>query len=287
MTKSYPKITVVTPSYNQAEYLSDTIESVIKQEYPLLEYIIIDGGSTDGSVEIIKHYERHLTYWVSEPDRGQSHAINKGLCRATGDIVCWLNSDDLLLPGALQKVGRAFAQHADLDIVTGYTVRADRELHLLFNHFVPVQTRWLAQHGVLYMDQPSTFWKRELLPTFGGLDETLHMAMDLDLWLRFLAGGVSIFHSRDYLAVWRLHPDCKSLKGETARNCDHVILEKRHGLAQSSVTRCVARSLYRLWKLTNGDYWRDVVFRYNWKGYPLSDFERSLVLSYIGEQISV
>ena len=123
---SRPKISIVTPSYNQAEFLERTILSVLNQNYPNLEYIIIDGGSTDSSAEIIKKYERYLTYWVSEPDDGQADAINKGFAKATGDILAWLNSDDLYLPGALLKVKESF-QNAGIAFLYGHSILVDKE----------------------------------------------------------------------------------------------------------------------------------------------------------------
>ena len=108
---SAPRITIITPSLNQGEFLEDTIHSILNQNYPNLEYFIVDGGSTDNSVDIIKKYEHRINWWVSEPDRGQSHAINKGLVRATGDIINWINSDDLLFPGALQRVASCYQRH--------------------------------------------------------------------------------------------------------------------------------------------------------------------------------
>src|SRR5215211_7820563 len=114
-----PLISIVTPSYNQARFVEETLRSVASQDYPRVEHIVVDGGSTDGSVEIIRWYEGTLRSWVSEPDRGQSHAINKGLAQAQGDVLTWLNSDDTLLPGALAAVGNFFAQHPDIDLVYG------------------------------------------------------------------------------------------------------------------------------------------------------------------------
>ena len=127
MTKKYPKITVVTPSFNQGEFLERTILSIINQDYPNLEYIVCDGGSTDQSVSIIKKYEKYITWWCSEKDKGQTDAINKGFKRATGDVVGWINSDDVLLPGALWTVADFYANHPDTDFANGFTIEIERQ----------------------------------------------------------------------------------------------------------------------------------------------------------------
>src|SRR5437016_7897009 len=119
MVNSYPKISVVTPSYNQGSYLEKTILSVLNQEYPNIEYIVIDGGSTDNSLDIIKKYEKHLKYWVSEPDRGQSNAINKGFSHATGDLLTWLSSDDYYMPGALWALATMAMAHREASVFVG------------------------------------------------------------------------------------------------------------------------------------------------------------------------
>jgi len=128
---SWPKISIVTPSYNQAEFLERTILSVLNQNYPNLEYIIIDGGSTDGSVEIIKKYEKYLSYWVSEKDRGQAHALNKGFEKATGDLVGWQNSDDIYLPGAFRKVAEVYRNNPNYDVYFGNIYFIDEEDNII------------------------------------------------------------------------------------------------------------------------------------------------------------
>lgn len=273
-----PKITIVTPSYNQGQYLEQTIRSVLEQRYPNLEYIVIDGGSTDNSVEIIKRYAHRLAYWESGPDAGQSSAINKGFRRAEGSIVCWLNSDDLFLPGTLHKVGQAFAENPNVQMITGYTIRTDSHLRLLFNHYVPVQTRWLAKRGVIYVEQQSTFWKRELLDEVGYLDESLHICMDQDLWLRFLTVGVKIAHLREFLSIWRLHDKCKSMKDVEGRIRETAILRDRYEKMRYGNEVMLGRLAYRMWKLVNGDYLRGIAFRLKWGGHPLCEFTRSLSL---------
>ena len=199
-----PLISVITPSYNQARFLEATILSVLDQEYPNLEYIIIDGGSNDGSVDIIRNYERRLAFWVSEPDRGQSHALNKGIAHATGDILFWLNADDLCSPGALAKVAEAFSQQPKPRIVIGQAYVTDDKGKLrgeLKSRF----TSWADYAiGKCTIRQIAAFFDRSLFDELGGLGESLKYCMDTDLLLRFtrLYNPLVI---DEYLATFQLH----------------------------------------------------------------------------------
>jgi glycosyltransferase involved in cell wall biosynthesis len=183
---SHPKISVITPSYNQGAFIEKTILSVLDQNYPNLEYIVIDGGSTDGSVEIIQKYADRLTYWISEKDRGQSHAINKGFLRATGDILCWLNSDDYFLPGTLEFVAEQLGEEAGTPAIAGHC-------RVVYTDGTPpmVLTGGYTSHEELIkfwtsyeMHQPAIFWRREVYEKVGLLDEDLHYIMDFDYWTR-------------------------------------------------------------------------------------------------------
>lgn len=212
-----PLISIVTPSYNQASYLRRTLESLLGQGYPRLELIVIDGGSNDGSVEIIREFADHIAYWVSEPDRGQSHAINKGFARATGDVFGWLNSDDLLLPGALMAVGEIFAAYPEIGWITGRTtlVDVDDRLSQVWLKRKPRFRRLIAggwYHGraLGFINQEGTFWRRALWELAGGhVDETRHYSMDYELWRRFAryADLVSVDRS---LGAFRKQPNQKT-----------------------------------------------------------------------------
>lgn len=193
-TNQLPIISIVTPSYNQGSYLEETILSVLEQGYPALEFFIIDGGSTDGSVEIIKKYAHRLTYWESKPDRGQSHAINKGFRMASGEIVAWLNSDDLLAPGALKVVAQAWQQNPGVGLITGQTEiidQAGKPTGNIFGSEPNVINSLLSSENPV--SQPSTFFSTSALKEVGFLDETLHMSMDWDLWLRIGARFPMLF----------------------------------------------------------------------------------------------
>ena len=187
MNNIVPKISIVTPSLNQGKYLEKTILSVLNQNYPNLEYIIIDGGSTDNSVDIIRKYEKQLTYWVSEPDRGQSHAINKGFALSTGVLLGWLNSDDNLSAGALKAVAERYLNDTTVGAIVGAGQLVNEKGDLL-NHSssfdITIETlyHWLTRG----FWQPSCFITRKAWENCGPLDESLHFAMDLDLWFRIV-----------------------------------------------------------------------------------------------------
>src|SRR4030095_11846278 len=199
---SFEKITIVTPSYNQGRFLEQTILSVIGQQYPRLEYIIMDGGSTDNSVEIIKKYESQLTHWESEKDRGQAHALNKGFAMATGTIFGWINSDDFYLPGTLSFVAEQLDPHKP---------------ELLFGnclHFVDNQPRAYGsdvrrEHEKRdlrladYIIQPGSFWTRESWLKTGTLDESLHFGFDWDWFIRAMKAGVAFKVEDRYLSTYR------------------------------------------------------------------------------------
>ncbi|MBK8805289.1 MAG: glycosyltransferase [Bacteroidales bacterium] len=210
--EDYPKISIVTPSYNQGQYLEETILSVLNQNYPNLEYIIIDGGSTDNSVEIIKKYADRITYWVSEPDNGQSHAINKGLEYCTGEIFNWLNSDDYYLDGALLTIGRTFLENPDCDIVAAKEfLFSSTKKELTNGTFVSDDYTYTVFLGIF--DQPCTFIKfstfKEILP----LNTEFHYVMDSELYIRYLLknGNRRIKKIDTPINMFRLHETSKSV----------------------------------------------------------------------------
>lgn len=204
-----PTLSITTPSFNQAQYLEQTILSVLQQHYESLEFIIIDGGSTDGSIDILRKYDDRLSYWVSEKDRGQAHALNKGLAQAAGDIVAYLNSDDLYLPGAFAAVVRYFHEHPDCQWLCGDTLMfGEHENTLAISADVPRS----AAHALSWAykaPQPGMFWKRELLRE--GFDERWCYCFDHELYVRLLLAGHRCHHLPVTLAAYRLHPTSKTV----------------------------------------------------------------------------
>ncbi len=209
---SLPKITIITPSFNQAQYLEATIISVLSQNYPNLEFIIIDGGSTDHSVQIIERYKDQLTYWTSEKDRGQSDAINKGFARSTGQIMTWLNSDDQLLPNSLMTVAQTFKDNPELGLVHGEAILFGEGIR---THSTRYQTEDAAarQLAGLPFAQPAAFFSRKAFEKSGFLDESLHYGMDyaffLPIFLNFPTKYLPI-----ELAKYLYHPLSKTVSSQ-------------------------------------------------------------------------
>lgn len=205
-----PRVSIVTPSYNQAQFLEETILSVLNQDYPNIEYIVVDGGSTEGSVEIIQKYADRLAYWVSEKDNGQAHAINKGWRRATGDIIAYLNSDDIYYPGAIRQAVVALAEHPSAGMVFSDALLIDEHGETLRELFAsPFDIhRLIAMEG--FVPQPTAFIRRQVLDEVGLLDERLHMVMDYDLWVRLGLRYEACYLPDVHLAAQREHGTAKS-----------------------------------------------------------------------------
>ncbi len=207
---SLPLVSIVTPSYNQAAYLEETLRSVLDQDYPNIEYILIDGGSTDGSRAIIERYAARLAWWVSEADRGQTDAINKGLARAHGEILAWLNSDDTYLPGAVTQAVAYLQAHPEAGMVYGDANLID-EAGVVIGKFPARQTDYRRlRRGYVHIPQQATFFRAALWHQVGPLDPNFYFAMDYDLWVR-LARQAPLHYFPSLWANFRLHEAGKSV----------------------------------------------------------------------------
>lgn len=224
-TSGRPLVSIVTPSYNQGAFIRETIESVHTQDYPRIEHIVVDGGSTDNSLEIIKEYEDKLT-WISEKDSGQSDAINKGYRMATGDIMAWLNSDDTYLDGAINKAVTFLEKNPDVMMVYGKGYTIDEHSKITGEcHTEPFSMKRLESFNFIY--QPSVFIRREVFEEIGFLDESLHYSMDLDLWIR-VAKKFKIAYLPEFLSTYRLHAESKTMSQAVVFNKEEMETFKRH-----------------------------------------------------------
>ena len=231
MNTPLPRITVITPSYNQAQFLERTIQSVLNQNYPNLQYAVIDGNSTDHSSEIIKKYADKLDFHIIESDRGQVDAINKGLTRATGDILCYINSDDTLLPSSLHTVGNHFLNNPSSNWVIGNCLEIDAHDNVIGRlDTTPVSSlaHALTRNERLEIPQPAIFWRKSLSDSLGLFSENYNFAFDYDLWCRFLAAGYKLEKINADLATYRYHEQSKTCSLSLGFLENHIRIESSH-----------------------------------------------------------
>jgi glycosyltransferase involved in cell wall biosynthesis len=224
---SWPLVTIVTPSFNQGRFIRATIESVLGQDYPKIEYFVMDGGSTDETAAVVRDYASRVTF-ISEKDRGQSHAINKGFRRASGPILAWLNSDDLFLPGAVSRAVRTFREKPVTGAVygEGYLIDLDGKITCRFPHTQPLNL-WKLVYLSDYILQQSVFFRGDAMRELGFLDESLHYTMDWDILIR-MAARWPLEYVPEYMGCLREYPDAKSSAGGTGRVKEIAALLRRH-----------------------------------------------------------
>lgn len=238
-----PKITIVTPSFNQGGFLEETILSILNQKYENLEYIIIDGGSTDNSVEIIRKYEKDIAYWVSEKDEGQTQAINKGFQKATGDLVGWMNSDDVYYEKSLNKIGSAFLEtKGKFDVYFGDQRNIDVNGMCIKNHYYPPFSSWGIKHTTnMNISNQSAFWRRGIFEETGYLDESIQFAMDYEFFMRLSEHKYSFHHIPYIMGGLRMYEDNKSSLEEWIKikfeNIDEI--NSRYGVEKSIVKKTI------------------------------------------------
>jgi len=252
-----PRISVVTPSFNQARFLERTIVSVINQGYPNTEHIVVDGGSTDGSVEVLRRYGHALARWTSEKDRGQTDALNKGLRAATGDIIGWQNSDDVYLPGAFLRAADAFARDPALDVFFGNTLHLDGDDAVIADmRFTPFRLFTNLYEGIALNNQ-GVFWGRRIMERAGLPDERYQFAMDFEYFIRMAARGARFRRTGAFLGGFRLQEGSKTSDGGNmaAWRREHEEIVRRYGMrpALRLPLRALSTARRVAWYLAQGD----------------------------------
>jgi glycosyltransferase involved in cell wall biosynthesis len=267
-----PMISIVTPSLNQASFLREALESVQSQQYPAYEHLVFDGGSQDGTVDVLQSAASvdadGRLLWRSGPDGGQSAALNKGFSQASGDIIGWLNADDRYRSGCFEKVAKMFVEHPEVDVVYGdYAFMDGVGRHLKVRREIEFSKFILRYHRVLYIPTTATFFRRRVFDEGNFLSISLHYAMDLEFFLRLAAAGYTFRHLSSVLADFRVHPSSKSIQFIDRQRVEHrsIVLEKTPlvHLSQSLLARNVAASLLQVpagllrysEKLLRGCYW--------------------------------
>lgn len=231
----HPLVSVITPSFNQEKYLSKTIQSVLTQDYPFIEYIVIDGGSSDNSAQIIEGVQNRLAYWVSEKDKGQTDAINKGFAKATGEIIAWLNSDDTYEPGAISAMVETFKKNQDCGFIYGDCnfINAEGAIIGKFNAKQTDLKRLRA--GYVHIPQQAFFFRGELWQRVAPLDDSIYFAMDYDLWLRLAELAPLRYIPGRPWANFRLHEDAKTIAADDRCWQDMLKIHRRNGGSQVSL----------------------------------------------------
>lgn len=244
----WPRISIVTPSYNQGQFIEETIRSVLLQGYPNMEYIVIDGGSTDGSISIIKKYELFLAYWISEPDRGQSHAINKGFKKSSGKFTAFLNSDDVYLPESIGLIVKLFCTNPQYDFICAQTQFIDTNSQETegFSELFNVEINYHTMTEGCHIAQPSTFFRSVAFQKIGFFNETLQYCFDYDFWLKAFLAGMTFASNQQVLSLFRLHDYSKTVSAYSEGKFDwDFVTIYRSALMNQNLRSKIRRGLRR------------------------------------------
>ncbi len=277
MQATQPFFSIVIANFNHGPFLEEALISVLNQSCQDFELIVVDGGSTDGSVDIIKRYAPKLAWWVSEPDSGQSQAFNKGFYHATGQFFFWLNADDLLLAGSLERIRSVINQQPDCLWLAGNTIFFTEEGKVQRCSRGPVWVPWLLKNSPIYVYGPTSIFHRDLFSAVGGFDETLRYSMDTDLWLKFRDRGQSFVRINHYLWGFRWHQGSKTTHSFFGPQIENYALESmginiKYGLAHKGITPI----LHTLYKIVSGLYFRAYIDTMRFKGYDIFEISKRL-----------
>jgi len=238
-----PRISIVTPCYNHAQYIEWTVRSVFMQRYPNLEYIFMDGGSTDGTVKVLEPYRDRFAHFVSEKDKGQADAIHRGFLESTGEIMAYLNSDDMLAPGTLQYVAQFFADHPDIDVLYSHRCTVDAQNRVIWYWVLPNHSNYLMRRWDL-IPQETTFWRRRIFEKAGNIDPHYRFAMDYDLFVRFMQEG-KFARANRFMGVFRVHDSAKTSQLlETVGKAEVDQVWRKYGLKNSRIDPVLSKMFF-------------------------------------------
>jgi glycosyltransferase involved in cell wall biosynthesis len=255
---SLPRISIVTPSFNQGHFIRWCVRSVLLQEYPNLEYLVLDGGSTDGTQEVVAPYRNRLAYWCSAPDAGQADAVAQGFERSSGEVMAYLNSDDMLAPGALQFVGRYFAEHPQVDAIYSHRCIVDENNRVRSYWVLPEHRNYLMRRWDM-IPQETCFWRRRLFEQCGNVNRSLQFALDYDLFLRFMSTGTFVRVDR-FLAAFRKHQQAKTLRLLSTSGREEIRrVRAARGVRISAAEKAVGALFFR-WVVARG-WWHATTHR--------------------------
>ena len=239
-----PSICIVTPSFNQGEFIESTIQSIINQKYPRLEYVVQDGGSTDNSVAIINKYASDIYKWESKIDKGQSHAINQGFIKSNGEIMGWLNSDDLLMPGTLHFVGNYFAHNPKVDVIYSNRILVDENSNLIGEWVLPKHNNTILKWAD-FIPQETMFWRRKIWERVGGINEDFQFAMDWDLITRFIAADAKFVRIPKFFGAFRIHTQQKTSVSINTKGIEEMEIIRRRCLGRIPTGKEIEGALTR------------------------------------------
>jgi len=247
-----PTVTVITPSWNSVEFIERTICSIVNQTYKNIEFIVVDGGSTDGTLDVLKRYAKNISWMVSEKDNGMYHAINKGLARASGEIVAYLNSDDIYYPNTISEVVTSFSEHPEADLIYGNLDFINAKDRIMYNQIYPnFSAKNFVNANYCMIGQPASFWRSSLLKKIVGFDDSFKMVADFDFFVR--AGTVgNLMHINKTLAAFRVHEKSLTSRQLQLNFSEIKLMRVKHGVAYNSLAHIISRFMYDVYfKLIN------------------------------------
>ncbi len=257
-----PKVSIVTPSYNQGQYVARTVRSVLMQDYPDLEYLFLDGGSTDGTMAEVEPYLKRFAYWRSERDDGQAGAVQEGLRRASGDVMAYLNSDDVLAPGTVSRVVRFFERHPRVDAIYSHRVVIDENDRIMSTWLLPPHSSYLISRWDL-LPQETCFWRRKLFERAGNVDPSMAFALDYDLFVRYMRAG-RFARLNAFLGAFRRHSASKTVaQMDSIGKAEIEVVMRRYGIRVGSLDRLVGK-LFNQFVIRLGSYY----VRFHGPGWP-------------------